>query len=99
MPRTTCFSTPLTIEAVVNGNITIDNKANGDIFYRIDSGDENIVASNSKQTINLSSGQKIQFWGNNPRYYIKDYTNLKIKSQCYVYGNIMSCCLRIILLR
>ncbi len=88
------LETPLTLEAAEAGSVvTFVNKATGPVTYKVNGGEAQTIASNSKGTITLTNiGDKIEFFGNNTRYatYLNNYSHITCDKDCYVYGNIMS---------
>ena len=62
------IATPLTLEALANGTITFSNNAAGPVTYRIDGGSSQTIASYTDVDINVTTGQKVTFYGNNATY-------------------------------
>lgn len=85
---------PLTIEAETNGAVvTFDNKATGAVTYKVNGGPVQTIASGAPESITLeSTGDKVEFFGDNQAYATSDsnYSNITCSKDCYVYGNIMS---------
>lgn len=84
------LGTPLTLEAIESGTVTIDNQRKLTIGYAIDGGD---ITWGSDATIEipLTTGQQVAFYGDNARYATNNtFTNIKCSADCYVYGNVMS---------
>ena len=89
------LSTPLTIEAIVDGtHVRFANKASGDVTYKVDGGVAQTIPSGETGDITLSAGGKVAFYGDNATYYnVSTSANSSIgnvTNDCYVYGNIMS---------
>ena len=89
------LSTPLTIEAIVDGtHVSFVNKASGDVTYKVDGGVAQTIPSGETGDITLSAGGKVAFYGDNATYYnVSTSANSSIgnvTNDCYVYGNIMS---------
>ena len=83
-------STPLTVEAMANGNANISNPFGITIEYRLN-GDVWRSFSTSAYSIPLKTGDHLSFRGNNPQYSNgSDYTNIIFSAPCYLYGNTMS---------
>ena len=95
--------TPLTLEAAVAGAVvTFDNKASGNVTYKVNGGTEQTIAAGTTETITLNNaGDKVQFFGINTHYATHDGsssynvanytgTNIACSADCYLYGNIMS---------
>ena len=88
-------STPLTLEPIAGGSITFQNKAAGDVTYRVGGYAPQTIAPNTSKTIYVTAGQKVSFFGDN-KTYANGNTDDDIQSKilcsedCYVYGNIMS---------
>lgn len=87
-------STPLTLEAIEDGAFTFRNKAAGSVTYRIDGGAIQTIPANSTETINVTAGQKVRFFGDNAAYATSKEENdnslISGDHDFYVYGNIMS---------
>ena len=90
------YARPLTFEAISDGPISFSNKASNPVSYSIYSSDgsENssgTINASSSGRISLTAGQKVCFYGDNSTYATSN-TNSRftIKTNCYVYGNIMS---------
>ena len=88
-------STPLTLEAISGGTITFQNKAAGNVTYRVGGYAPQTIAPNTNKTIYVTAGQKVSFFGDNKTYAnggTDDDRQSKIlcSEDCYVYGNIMS---------
>ena len=88
---------PLTLEAIDGGTISFRNKAAGPVTYRINglADPAYTIASGDTKEISVDEGDKVTFFGDNPRYepgHGEGSTNSLIKctDDCYVYGNIMS---------
>ena len=81
---------PLTIEAIEDATVTIDNQVGLMIGYKANDG-EMVWTNVPTITINLASGERVEFFGNNETYHAPNKaTNIACSAQCYVYGNIMS---------
>ena len=88
-------STPLTLEAISGGTITFQNKAAGDVTYRVGGYAPQTIAPNTSKTIYVTAGQKVSFFGDNKAYANgasddDKQSNILCSEDCYVYGNIMS---------
>ena len=88
---------PLTLEFIQNGEISFKNKAAGPVTYRINGLADPAykIASGDTKKISVNVGDKVTFYGDNPRYDLGhgDWgTNSLIgcDGECYIYGNIMS---------
>ena len=84
---------PLTLEAAGSAvTVTFVNNASGLVKYRIDDGSLQTIAKETTGTINLDAGQKIEFYGDNKKYFITSgiYSSITCNAPCYIYGNIMS---------
>ena len=84
---------PLTLEAIEDGTVIIDNPLALTIEYSIDSTEW--VATSTSPEIRLAQGQRLFLRGDNKAYTKYVDNNTKItriinSSPCYVYGNIMS---------
>ena len=88
------INTPLTLDAKTAGTIIIKNPKVG-MKYRINGGTKTAVNATDFITINVTAGNKVQFFGKGAE--IIQYSNggplTQIAggtAQCYIYGNIMS---------
>ncbi len=85
--------TPLTIEALGEGTITIKNPYGLTIKYSKDGGATKTTSSANPIYISVNAGDKVQFFGDNEAY-AKDgsynHTNIQCSGSSKVYGNIMS---------
>ncbi|MBO4546285.1 MAG: hypothetical protein J5700_01785 [Treponema sp.] len=84
---------PLTLEAVSSAaTVTFVNKAAGPVWYKINGGEKQTIASGETKEIALAAaGDKVAFYGNNPTYCTQNgQSNIACSAPCYVYGNIMS---------
>lgn len=84
------LSTPLTLEATEDGTIAVQNPS---CFfqYRINLGEWKDVPAGVNPTIDVLTGDVVQFRGDNDSYFIEDgKAFLTCDALCYVYGNIMS---------
>ena len=90
-------TTPLTIEALDDGTITIQNQLGLKISYKKNSNE--LVTSTSNITIPVSAGDKVQLFGDNAAYGERKVdgqavtykaTNITCNGRNKVYGNIMS---------
>ncbi len=84
---------PLTLEAIEDGIVILDNPLALTIEYSIDSTEW--VATSTSPEIRLAQGQRLFLRGDNKAYSKSVDDNTKItriinSSPCYVYGNIMS---------
>ena len=85
------LTTPLTIEAIDRGIISILNLQEQTILYSKNGGEKQQVKSDHID-INVDPGDKIAFYGDNENYYLSDIYYLRFYSspKAYVYGNVMS---------
>ncbi len=97
---------PLTLEAVSSAaTVTFVNKAEGPVWYKVNGGEKQTIASGETKEIALAAaGDKVAFYGNNGTYAKElrtingnvsiltgvDFSNITCSASCYVYGNIMS---------
>lgn len=85
---------PLTLEAVSSAaTVTFVNKAEGPVWYKVNGGEKQTIASGETKEIDLAAaGDKVAFYGNNGTYCPQQYpcSNIACSAACYVYGNIMS---------
>ena len=83
--------TPLCLEAVEDGTITISNPLGLTIEYIKGKTDWTPVSDTTIE-IPVSAGEKVYFRGNNASYSTgeEEYTNISCSAKAYVYGNIMS---------
>ena len=82
--------TPLTLEAIEAGTVTVDNQRKLNIGYAVNGGD---ITWGSGATIEipLTAGKQVAFYGDNASYATSSLcTKLQCSADCYVYGNIMS---------
>ena len=89
--------TPLTLEAREAGAVvTFSNKAAGPVYYSVNKGTRQEIASDASEDITLAAvGDMVQFYGDNAAYgrptsTASDSSNISCSKACYVYGNIMS---------
>lgn len=92
--------TPLTLEAIEAGTVTIKNPKEITTFYyqKNNSGastpvNNTAMMMNNVTTISLSKGDKLTLYGINPQYgdrNLGNSTNIICSADCYIYGNIMS---------
>ena len=83
------LATPLTIEAITPGIISVSSPKEGMQFSLDDGATKNAVTT----TINVAAGDKVQFYGNGTSitsYYGTTITGSGNGFTCKVYGNIMS---------
>lgn len=85
------YTTPLTLEGLKGTSVSVHNEAVGNIMYRLNNGEQQIISPGEFKSIFISKGDKLSFYGDNKRYYkdIDNYSYIRA-SDCYVYGNIMS---------
>ena len=85
------LSTPLTLEAIEDGNISFQTY--GEISYKINDGEiQNPSIGNVSFSVN--SGDVVSFYGDNA-YSLYYYNSLHVQTisctaDCYIYGNVMS---------
>ena len=90
--------TPLTIEAVNSGAITLVNKASGSVTYKVNDGEALTIAAGSTGIINVTANDVhhdvVTFYGDNAAYATSGvdgyYSTISCSADAYVYGNIMS---------
>ena len=78
---------PLTFEAKGNGSISFNNYASGAVTYTVNGGSAQTIAAGSAENINVNTGDKVCFYGDNATY---NNSNFNCTEDCYIYGNIMS---------
>ena len=85
------LETPLCLEAVDNGEITVTNPKNITIEYKVNGGNW-VPSAESTISIAVSAGDRVYFRGDNATYTDSDdvYTNIACSAKTYIYGNIMS---------
>ena len=84
------LGTPLTLEAIEDGTVTVDNERKLTIGYAVNGGD---ITWGGGATIEipLTAGQQVSFYGDNASYATGSLaTIIQCSADCYVYGNIMS---------
>ncbi len=82
---------PLTLEAVKAGTITVNNGLNLSMNYSKNGGDK--VSFSTTTSIDVVAGDVVQFYGNNAAYFDLSTTtgvNISCDADTYIYGNIMS---------
>ena len=82
------LSTPLTVEAITAGKITVTNPKSG-MQYSLNGGAKTAVSGD----INVAAGEKVEFYGNGTSITSYDGTSIVGDGdgfKCKVYGNIMS---------
>lgn len=88
------LNTPLTLEAIEAGTIKFNNRAKGQVTYRVNGGKVQTIESKNVGKIVIRAGDKVEFFGDNSSYFPKDYsstgTQIDCSGDCYIYGNIMS---------
>lgn len=87
------LAAPLTLEAIENGTVTIDNPLGLEIGYAVNNG--NIQwKSDATISVTLYQGQTLALYGNNATYCNNSWpikcTTIQCSADCYIYGNIMS---------
>ncbi|MBE6289330.1 MAG: hypothetical protein E7100_03735 [Bacteroidaceae bacterium] len=85
--------TPLTIEALEEGTITIKNPYGLTIKYSKDGGATKTTSSANPIYISVNAGDKVQLFGDNEAYAKEssyNHTNIQCSGSSKVYGNIMS---------
>ena len=78
--------TPLTIEALTDGSITVTN-GHMNMKYSVNGGEKQLVSTFSNHFLNVNKGDKVAFYGPDP--YWGD-TKIGGTGSMKVYGNIMS---------
>lgn len=83
-----CY-TPLTLEAIENGVITISNPLNRSIVYCVNNSEQK---SDGDIVINVSAGDAVRLYGSAESYALGlgKATNIRCSSPFYAYGSIMS---------
>ena len=81
------LETPLTIEAVENGELNLSTYSLGSVSieYCINRGNRQMVRIVDPVTINLSKGDKVELFGDNEKA-----PHIRFTQKFYVYGNVMS---------
>jgi len=85
------LSTPLTIEAITDGVVTIDNPRGLTFQYSLN-GYSKMTVNSSVIELYLSEGDKLALYGNNSAYSSStgSPTVIGCSVECYIYGNVMS---------
>ena len=86
------LATPLCLEAIEDGTITVDNPLGLTIEYK-KGPSEWIETGSNLIWISISAGEKVYFRGDNAAYSDndnEDYTHFNCSAKAYIYGNIMS---------
>lgn len=89
-------TTPLTMEALTDGNIVVNNPREGMQYSKNSGAKTTISSTENPKTIPVSVGDKVQFYGNGTdikTYYSSDMNFTTITggmAKVKVYGNIMS---------
>ena len=63
------YTTPLTLEAIDWTSVSVHNEAVGNIMYRLNNGEQQIISPGEFKSIFISKGDKLSFYGDNKRYY------------------------------
>ena len=86
------LKTPLTLEAIETGTITLKNQAAGPVTYRVNGGEAQAIESKTTEEITVVKGDKVTFFGDNASYgYVgHSRSHIACSAACYIYGNIMS---------
>lgn len=86
------YITPLTLEPIDGGYISVTNNALEAITCNLDNGESQIINSGEYKIFFVGKGCKVSIFGNNARYYLESYkyTSIRCTSDVYVYGNVMS---------
>ena len=79
---------PLTLEAIDDGTITVKDPKEG-MQYSINGGAKTTLTTENNQ-IQVSAGQKVQFYGDGTSITKYNGTRIDCSADCYIYGNIMS---------
>ena len=87
----TMQSVPLTVEALTDGTIVVDKPRSGMQYSKNGGAKISISSTANPTTIDVSKGDKVQFYGNGTIIKCYDVTSIAGGSaQVKVYGNIMS---------
>ena len=83
---------PLTLKAEEDGTLSFRNKAGNPVTYRINGGVRNTIPSEETGEINVSTGDKVAFFGDNTKYGDAPKASSSNFSgiNFIAYGNIMS---------
>ena len=91
------LNTPLTLEAISDGDIFFNNTTTDSIvYYKLNGSEPKIIPSSRTTTIKVKAGDQVEFFGDNNIYgYVRQgklqwYSSLRSNADCYIYGNIMS---------
>ena len=82
----TDLETPLTLEAITDGKITITDPKSGMQYSKDGGSTKSLVTAE----INVEAGDVVTFYGNGTSITSYDGTNINCDGECYIYGNIMS---------
>ena len=80
--------TPLTLEAIAAGTITLTNPWST-LKYKKNGGDFVSVTA-SANTIAVAAGDKVAFYADGSENTYPTYLKIECSADCYVYGNVMS---------
>jgi hypothetical protein len=86
------LATPLTVEAITQGKITVTNPKSGMkcVKYSTDGGVTNLPVSANPTEISVAAGDKVAFYGTATSYRTTQIGGDGDGFKCKVYGNIMS---------
>lgn len=85
------LATPLCLQAIEAGTVTVSNPKGLTIEYKKNASDW-VSASDATIDVSVAVGDRVYFRGNNASYGTSDdeYTNISCTGNAYVYGNVMS---------
>ena len=87
-PQFVAQETPLTLEAIQAGTITLTNPWST-LRYKKNGGDFVSVTA-SANTIAVAAGDKVAFYADGSENTYPTYLKIECSADCYVYGNVMS---------
>ena len=87
-PQFVAQETPLTLEAIAAGEITLTNPWST-LKYMKNGGDFVSVTA-SANTIAVAAGDKVEFYADGSENTYSTYLKIECSADCYVYGNVMS---------
>lgn len=87
-PQFVARETPLTLEAIATGEITLTNPWST-LKYKKNGGDFVSVTA-SANTIAVAAGDKVEFYADGSENTYPTYLKIECSADCYVYGNVMS---------
>ena len=87
-PQFVARETPLTLEAIATGEITLTNPWST-LKYMKNGGDFVSVTA-SANTIAVAAGDKVEFYADGSENTYPTYLKIECSADCYVYGNVVS---------